>query len=151
MAVDPICGMTVEPAVAAGRFEHEGVTYYFCAASCLDRFRADPDKALRKKPLHPVAVSGSPTARKPLPMMMPPAPVAGGALDPVCGMTVQPESAAGSYVHDGKTYHFCATSCLTKFKNDPAYYLLPPDRRPVRDVAVPAGAAVEYKIGRAHV
>jgi Cu+-exporting ATPase len=144
MAIDPICGMTVDPATAAGRFEYKGQTYYFCATSCLDRFRADPEKALSKASAPLITTPLSPTARKPLPMMMPAAPAAAGALDPVCGMTVQPETAAGSHVHAGKTYYFCATSCLTKFKNDPAYYLLPPDQRPAREVAVPAGAAVEY-------
>lgn len=144
MAIDPICGMTVDPATATGRFEYKGQTYYFCATSCLDRFRADPEKALSKASAPLITTPLSPTARKPLPMMMPAAPAAAGALDPVCGMTVQPETAAGSHVHAGKTYYFCATSCLTKFKNDPAYYLLPPDQRPAREVAVPAGAAVEY-------
>ncbi|MDO9117063.1 MAG: heavy metal translocating P-type ATPase [Nitrospira sp.] len=144
MAIDPICGMTVDPATAAGRFEYEGQIYYFCATSCLDRFRADPEKALKKAQAPPVTIAISPTARKPLPMMMPAAPAAAGVLDPVCGMTVQPATAAGSYGYAGKTYYFCATSCLTKFKNDPDYYLLPPDQRPAREVAVPAGAAVEY-------
>jgi Cu+-exporting ATPase len=144
MAIDPICGMTVDPATAAGRFEYKGQTYYFCATSCLDRFKADPEKALSKASAPLITTPLSPTARKPLPMMMPAAPAAAGALDPVCGMTVQPETAAGSHVHAGKTYYFCATSCLTKFKNDPAYYLLPPYQRPAREVAVPAGAAVEY-------
>ena len=59
-------------------------------------------------------------------------------------MTVQPETAAGSHMHAGKTYYFCAASCLTKFKTDPDYYLLQPDQRPAREVAVPAGATVEY-------
>ena len=144
MAIDPICGMTVDPATAAGRFEYKGQTYYFCATSCLDRFRADPEKALSKASAPLITIPISPTARKPLPMMMPAAPAAAGALDPVCGMTVQPETAAGSHVHEGKTYYFCATGCLTKFKNDPAYYLLPPDQRKAREVAVPAGATVEY-------
>ncbi|MCS6293720.1 MAG: heavy metal translocating P-type ATPase [Nitrospira sp.] len=144
MAIDPICGMTVDPATAAGRFEYKGQTYYFCATSCLDRFRADPEKALSKASVPLITIPLSPTARKPLPMMIPAAPAAAGALDPVCGMTVQPETAAGSHVHEGKTYYFCATGCLTKFKNDPAYYLIPPDQRPAREVAVPAGAIVEY-------
>lgn len=144
MAIDPICGMTVEPETAAGRFEYKGNTYYFCATSCLDRFRADPEKALSKNPLHLVTLPISSTTRKPLPMMMPAAPAAGSALDPVCGMTVQPETAAGSHVHEGKTYYFCATSCLTKFKKDPAFYLLPPDQRPAPMMSVPAGGAVEY-------
>ncbi|NOS77542.1 MAG: heavy metal translocating P-type ATPase [Nitrospira sp.] len=144
MAIDPICGMTVDPATAAGRFEYQDQTYYFCAISCLDRFRADPEKALKKAQAPLITIPISPTVRKPLPMMMPAAPAAAGILDPVCGMTVQPETAAGSHVHAGKTYYFCATSCLTKFKNDPAYYVLPPDQRPAREVAVPAGAVVEY-------
>ncbi len=145
MAIDPICGMTVDPATAAGRFEYRGETYYFCATSCLDRFRADPEKALKKAQAPLITLPSSLTARKPLPMMMPAAPAAaGGERDPVCGMTVQPATAAGSYAHGGKTYYFCATSCLTKFKHEPAYYLLPPDQRPSREIPVPKGSAVEY-------
>jgi Cu+-exporting ATPase len=137
MAIDPICGMTVDPATAAGRYEHKGLTYYFCAASCLERFRADPERALGKQPLSLVTI---PSPRKPLPMM----PVTPGEVDPVCGMTVQPSTAAGSHEHQGKTYYFCATSCLTKFKADPGYYLTPPDQRPPRVTPVQAGGVVEY-------
>ncbi|HEX3034306.1 MAG TPA: heavy metal translocating P-type ATPase [Thermodesulfobacteriota bacterium] len=43
--------------------------------------------------------------------------------DPVCGMDVDPESAAGSYEYEGKTYFFCNPSCLKKFQTDPAKYL----------------------------
>src|SRR6185503_10001667 len=43
--------------------------------------------------------------------------------DPVCGMKVKPQSAAGSYEHDGKTYFFCGLSCLKKFQAEPARYL----------------------------
>ena len=74
-------------------------------------------------------------------MMMP---VSKGEIDPVCGMTVQPASAAGSYDYQGKTYYFCATSCLAKFQKDPAYYLLPPDQRAPLEMPVPAGGTVEY-------
>ena len=38
MAIDPICGMTVDPATAAGRYEYKGVTYYFCSAGCQAAF-----------------------------------------------------------------------------------------------------------------
>lgn len=44
--VDPVCGMTVDPSSAAGRWEHEGTTYWFCSTSCLARFRDDPDAYL---------------------------------------------------------------------------------------------------------
>jgi len=141
MAIDPICGMTVDPDKAAGRHDYKGETYYFCAVSCLERFRADPERALSKNPLTLVTIPSGPSTRKPLPMMMP---VATGEIDPVCGMTVQPASAAGSYDYQGKTYYFCATSCLIKFQKDPAYYLLPPDQRPPREMPVPAGGTIEY-------
>ena len=43
--------------------------------------------------------------------------------DPVCGMLVEPESAAGSYEHDGERYFFCNQTCLEKFKAEPSRYL----------------------------
>lgn len=48
--IDPICGMTVQPASAAGSFEYKGKTYYFCAKSCLKKFSADPERFLRPPP-----------------------------------------------------------------------------------------------------
>ena len=44
MAVDPVCGMTVDPARAAGELEHDGTKYYFCSKGCLAKFAADPKK-----------------------------------------------------------------------------------------------------------
>ena len=46
MALDPVCGMTVDPARAAGHVEHEGTTYYFCSKGCVAKFSADPKKYL---------------------------------------------------------------------------------------------------------
>jgi YHS domain-containing protein len=43
---DPVCGMMVDPAKAAGQHEHKGALYCFCSPSCLARFKADPDKFL---------------------------------------------------------------------------------------------------------
>ncbi len=53
-------------------------------------------------------------------------------LDPVCGMTVNPSSARGRAEHAGKTYYFCSSRCVTKFKQDPAKYLAksPPSEEP---------------------
>ena len=44
------------------------------------------------------------------------------AHDPVCGMTVEPPG-AGTFAHRGKTYYFCSTGCLEKFRSDPAKWL----------------------------
>ena len=141
MAIDPICGMTVDPATAAGSHDHRGQRYYFCGLSCLERFKADPERALQPQPTS----STKPTTRRPLPMMQA-APVVMGAvaIDPVCGMKVQPATAAGSYEYQGKTYYFCATSCLTKFRTDPVHYLTPSEQRTPRAMPVSSGGLVEY-------
>jgi P-type Cu+ transporter len=49
--------------------------------------------------------------------------VAERVLDPVCGMMVDPERAAGHVDHNGKTYHFCSKGCVAKFSADPEKYL----------------------------
>src|SRR5438874_11438626 len=59
--VDPVCGMTVDPATAPARVEHDGRTYYFCNPSCAARFRADPRRYLEAKtPAEPMPPAGAP-------------------------------------------------------------------------------------------
>lgn len=41
---DPVCGMTVDPAVAEHAVEHSGEQFYFCSAGCKGKFLADPDR-----------------------------------------------------------------------------------------------------------
>ena len=43
--------------------------------------------------------------------------------DPVCGMMVEPATAAASYEYEGKTYYFCAVGCRVAFGKDPERYL----------------------------
>ena len=45
------------------------------------------------------------------------------AHDPVCGMTVDPQTTAHHASHEGHDYHFCSAGCRTKFVADPALYL----------------------------
>lgn len=42
-AVDPVCGMDVDPATALSA-QHAGKTYYFCSESCRGKFKAAPEK-----------------------------------------------------------------------------------------------------------
>jgi Cu+-exporting ATPase len=44
---DPVCGMRILPQKAAGSFDYNGTTYYFCNPRCLQRFQADPEHYLR--------------------------------------------------------------------------------------------------------
>jgi Cu+-exporting ATPase len=86
--VDPVCGMTITPEDAVGHVEHRGQTYYFCAESCLERFRATPEAFVggAPRPAAP-AVAGAtyvcpmdPDVRQSEP----------GAC-PKCGMALEPE------------------------------------------------------------
>jgi Cu+-exporting ATPase len=44
MPKEPVCGMQVNEQQAAGKSEHQGETYYFCSASCKQRFDQDPQR-----------------------------------------------------------------------------------------------------------
>src|SRR5512135_2761132 len=46
------------------------------------------------------------------------------ATDPVCGMTVKPDS-PHRYAYRGIEYHFCSAKCLTKFQASPQDYARP--------------------------
>jgi P-type Cu+ transporter len=57
-AIDPVCGMRVNPATAAGHYDYRGTTYYFCGLSCLERFKAAPESFLGA-PERPAAATGA--------------------------------------------------------------------------------------------
>ncbi|HEV8592132.1 MAG TPA: heavy metal translocating P-type ATPase, partial [Pyrinomonadaceae bacterium] len=47
-------------------------------------------------------------------------------IDPVCGMTVDPSTAAAEYEYNGETYYFCAVGCRNKFAANPETFLSVP-------------------------
>ncbi|MEO6947823.1 MAG: heavy metal translocating P-type ATPase [Nitrobacter sp.] len=51
-------------------------------------------------------------------------------LDPVCGMTVDPQTSKHRFDHHGTTYHFCSAGCRTKFAAAPRSYLDKPNAPP---------------------
>ena len=48
-AVDPVCGMKVDPSTARHKLEHGGQTYYFCSERCRTNFEGDPAKYVHGK------------------------------------------------------------------------------------------------------
>src|SRR3989449_2402307 len=50
MAIDPVCGMTVDEQTAPATAVHNGTTYYFCAPGCKRTFEKDPEAVLRGGP-----------------------------------------------------------------------------------------------------
>src|SRR6267143_1007745 len=49
-----------------------------------------------------------------------------GVVDPVCGMTADPETSKHRSDYRGNTYHFCSADCRTKFEAAPQQYLEKP-------------------------
>ena len=47
----------------------------------------------------------------------------GKAKDPVCGMDIDPKTAAAKSEYMGQTYYFCALACKKSFDANPAKYV----------------------------
>jgi Cu+-exporting ATPase len=92
IAIDPVCGMKVDPATARHALEHEGASYCFCCAGCRESFAKDPEKFLRNAP-KPLLPLGVPAAKYTCPMH--PEVLKDGPGDcPKCGMALVPVGAA---------------------------------------------------------
>ncbi|MGE4306576.1 MAG: heavy metal translocating P-type ATPase [Novosphingobium sp.] len=88
LAVDPVCGMTVDPQKTAHHAAYAGHEYHFCSAGCREKFVGDPEHYLNKSadrvvdappgtmwtcPMHPQIRQDHPGAC------------------PICGMALEPE------------------------------------------------------------
>jgi Cu+-exporting ATPase len=87
-AIDPVCGMTVDPHSAKHRADHAGRAYYFCCAGCRAKFVADPQKYLGGR--QPESVPEGTVYTCP---MHPEIRQIGPGSCPICGMALEPEIA----------------------------------------------------------
>ena len=92
LAIDPVCGMKVNPATSKHRHEHERHLFHFCSARCLTKFVADPGAYLK-----PALVATSALAPAPAPKgtiytcpMHPQIRQSGPGSCPICGMALEP-------------------------------------------------------------
>jgi Cu+-exporting ATPase len=95
-ARDPVCGMTVDPGRTPHHHRHDGVTYHFCGARCLERFRAEPGRFLaatapagHASPAGGDAPGSHPDAEYTCPMH-PEVVQIGPGTCPICGMALEP-------------------------------------------------------------
>ena len=52
-------------------------------------------------------------------------------IDPVCGMEIDPKTAAGKSEYQGKTYYFCSMGCKKSFDKEPQKYVSNPGSKPM--------------------
>jgi Cu+-exporting ATPase len=86
-AIDPVCGMSVDPATAKNRLIYQGHEYFFCGARCRERFNADPESFLKPKAPEPPAPAGTIYTCP----MHPEIKQEGPGSCPICGMALEPE------------------------------------------------------------
>lgn len=86
-AIDPVCGMKVNPATARHRFAYQGQDYLFCSGRCRERFEAEPEKYLKPREAEPPAPAGTIYTCP----MHPEVRQQGPGSCPICGMALEPE------------------------------------------------------------
>jgi Cu+-exporting ATPase len=96
-AIDPVCGMRVDPNAGKPSYAHGGHTYHFCSDGCRLKFAADPDRYLNKR-----------GEAKPLPQgtlytcpMHPQIVQEGPGPCPICGMALEPMGVPPEHEHGG--------------------------------------------------
>jgi Cu+-exporting ATPase len=86
-AIDPVCGMRVDPENAKHRAVYRGRDYFFCSGRCRERFAAEPEKFLGARQPAPAAPAGAIYTCP----MHPEVRQAGPGSCPICGMALEPE------------------------------------------------------------
>jgi P-type Cu+ transporter len=84
-AIDPVCGMSVDPATTRHRSDYAGKRYFFCGARCRERFEAGPERFVGPAPA-PAAAGPGPWTCPMHPEVIRDAP----GPCPICGMALEP-------------------------------------------------------------
>ena len=123
-AKDPVCGMQVEKAHPGAVARHDADTVYFCSDHCRQKFEAHPQRyaIAADGPAHQPDRSGEHVEAHSHGAAMNQSGY-GDSVDPVCGMTVDPATAAAQVNYAGRDYHFCNPGCAERFTADPLHHL----------------------------
>ncbi len=108
-AIDPVCGMQVRTNDAPAQSQHGDVNYYFCSDHCREKFESNPLNYTAKTPATHSSMDHGSMGKE-------------TSVDPVCGMEVDPLSAADHREYMSRDIYFCSVGCATRFDQDPARY-----------------------------
>jgi Cu+-exporting ATPase len=88
-ALDPVCGMRVNPATTPHHVLHAGQEFHFCSAKCRERFAAEPAKFLGAAEARPAVAAPAGTVY--VCPMHPQIRQEGAGTCPICGMALEPD------------------------------------------------------------
>ena len=130
--------MTVFSESAAAILEDNGEKKYFCSKGCAEKFKQQKTVAQINSPalvqIGRQKVSDNEMISD----------VGGTEKDLICGMFVNPQTAAGNYEYNGEKYFFCSVGCLNKFRQNPDQFILPESRELKIDLSQTDSENVEY-------
>ena len=109
--IDPVCGMQVVEHDAPAHAIFEGTTYSFCSNRCEEKFQLNPARYAKSDELTEPTEMADDGVHV--------------TIDPVCGMTVDPATAAAHRNIDGLDFWFCCEGCAQKFEHDPNTFSTP--------------------------
>ena len=89
LAIDPVCGMSVDPVTSTLKADHGGITYHFCGPSCRTKFIANPAKYLDPAAKAKAAADVPAGAEYTCPMHPEIRQIGPGSC-PICGMALEP-------------------------------------------------------------
>jgi YHS domain-containing protein len=117
-AIDPVCGMQVETATAPARAEYQGNVFWFCSDRCETKFVEAPARYADGKTGDRAATASGPSG-----YVIRKHDGSGHVVaDVVCGMNVDPSTAADHRTLEGTDYHFCSSGCAETFDRDPSQF-----------------------------
>ncbi len=101
-ATDPVCGMQVQTTNAPATRRHNEQTIHFCSDRCAERFDTNPSRYLTAEHApEPMDAAGE------------------SAIDPICGMTVDPHTALSATTGEERRF-FCSLGCREQYLAEPA-------------------------------
>jgi Cu+-exporting ATPase len=95
-ALDPVCGMRVDPAKTPHRLAFHGRDFFFCGAGCRNKFAADPEKYLAGTAAPTQETKSQPEGTIYTCPMHPEIRQVGPGSCPICGMALEPEAGAAT-------------------------------------------------------
>ena len=151
-ATDPVCGMSVDPATAKHKAEHDGRAFFFCSARCREKFVADPIAYIGPKTQASATPPAPAGAIYTCPMHPEIRQVGPGAC-PICGMALEPAiddrrggAEPGTRRHDAAVLDRAGAGVAGRRPRDGRARLRPASRR-ARDLEL--GSACVRDAGRA--